>query len=95
MSMIEQKDMEKLQTLSRIDMSDDEKRVFSDEIKAVLEYVSVIQNEASVEIEKEVGILHNIFRADDNPHKSGIYTEKILEEVPQREANYVKVKKIL
>ena len=43
---------------------------------------------------KSVGVL-NVMREDVNPHESGLYTEKILEQAPTREGNYIKVKKIL
>jgi hypothetical protein len=34
-------------------------------------------------------------REDGEPHESGIYTQKILEQAPAREKDYIKVKKIL
>ena len=34
-------------------------------------------------------------REDDNPHAGGIYTEAVLNEAPEREGDYIKVKKIL
>ena len=39
--------------------------------------------------------LCNITREDEKPHKSGVYTKKILSEAPEREGDYIKVKKIL
>ena len=39
--------------------------------------------------------MRNVMREDANPHESGIYTEKMLEQAPAREGNYIKVKKIL
>ena len=47
------------------------------------------------EAEAEVGKLRNVMREDENPYEKGLYTEKLLEEAPEREENFVKVKKIL
>lgn len=41
------------------------------------------------------GVGVNVMREDTEPHESGIYTEKLLSAAPQREGQYIKVKKIL
>ena len=43
---------------------------------------------------ENVGVL-NVMREDKDPHEAGLYTEKILEQAPAREGDYIKVKKIL
>lgn len=42
-----------------------------------------------------VGEIRNVFREDKNPHLSGEFTEDLLAEAPQRQGEFVKVKKIL
>lgn len=94
--MLERKEVEKLIELELVDMSDAEIEQFRGEIDSILGYVSELQTLSSgEEREPQVGELYNVMREDINPHESGIYTEAILKELPQREGEYVKVKKIL
>ena len=94
--MLERKEVEKLIELELVDMSDAEIEQFRGEIDSILGYVSELQTLSSgEEREPQVGELHNVMREDINSHESGIYTEAILKELPQREGEYVKVKKIL
>lgn len=95
---INDKDIEKLGNLARIKLSEEEKNIFSKDIDSILEYVSEIQkvsSNISINSDLQRTVLCNVMREDENSHKSGLYTEKILEEVPQKEGNYIKVKKIL
>ena len=39
--------------------------------------------------------LRNVLREDSKPHETGIYTDKLLEQAPNKGNNYIKVKKIL
>ena len=93
--MIEKKDVEKLAELSRIDISEDEKKMFIKDFDAILGYVSEIQKVSALEPKPQAGKLRNIMREDENPHKSGEFTKAILEEAPSVKNGYVKVKKIL
>mgnify|MGYP000344924570 CR=1 FL=1 len=97
---ISDKEIEKLAGLARIKLSEKEKKGLKKDIESILGYVSEIQ-EVSEEVAKGSPLLQqratlcNVMREDIEPHKSGLYTEKILKEAPQREGDYVKVKKIL
>ncbi len=87
-----------LAKLARIEIKSDEAESLSHEFEAILDYVGEIKkvgklNESS-KLNKEFTI-KNIMREDGEGHKSGIYTEKILEQAPRREGSYIKVKKIL
>lgn len=94
--MVEIKDIEKLAELSRIRISDDEKKVFLKDIDSILNYVEqikeVVENEQFTSPESG---LKNIFREDADPHDSGQFTENLLDCVPEKENAYIKVKKIL
>ncbi len=62
-----------------------------------MEYIAAINK---ISAENEAGGLSavariNVMREDSNPHESGKYTETLLKAAPQREGQYVKVKKIL
>lgn len=95
---ISNKDIEKLGDLARIKLSEEEKKGLKTDIESILGYVSEIQKvssdkERDMTSDKEGHI--NIMREDEKPHESGLYTEKILDNAPEREGDYVKVKKIL
>ncbi len=95
---INDKDIEKLSDLARIKLSEDEKKELTTDIESILGYVSEIQ-EVSSDLDRDTSggsdTLINVMRDDKEPHKSGLYTDKILEEAPDKKDNYFKVKKIL
>lgn len=85
----------KLAKLARIGISDDEAETLSHEFEAILNYVGEIK-EAKLKTGKmEKPILRNVMRDDANPHESGIHTEALLDSAPEREGQFLKVKKIL
>ena len=92
--MITKEDIQKLANLSRIKISDTEAESLTREIDSILVYVGQIQNISAEEV-KDVPTHRNIMRDDVVTHTRGEYTEDILSQVPQREKNYLKVKKIL
>ncbi len=94
--MITPEDIDKLSNLSRIEVSEEEKISFSKEIDSILEYVGQISELASESGETEqTSSVRNVFRQDENPHESGLYTETLLKEAPDSQDGFVKVKKIL
>ncbi len=89
-------DMLYLSGLSRIELTEAEIDRFTKEFGDILEYVARVRGLAEgVSAEPKMGIVHNVFREDKDPHESGIYTEDLLNAAPMRERGYVKVKKIL
>ncbi len=96
--MIEIKDIEKLAELSRLDIPDEEKAGMQKDLDAILSYVSQIED-AHVKVgqndQGDDALVNNVMREDSAPHESGIFKEAILAEAPDREGDYVKVKKIL
>lgn len=94
---ITKKEIENLAALSRLELSEEEKERMRGEFGSILEYVASIQKISSTASEKSRSIVAtvNIMREDENPHESGLYTEKLLSAAPQREGEYVRVKKIL
>lgn len=93
--MIEKKDIEKLAHLSRIEVSEEEKDILRKDMESILNYVSQIKEAVSDVPPKEAGLLRNVMREDKNPHEKGMYTKEIMDEVPDTENGYVKVKQIL
>lgn len=88
----------KLAKLARIEIVPAEAENLSHEFDAILKYVSDVKNVTHAETTTsrygETGPV-NVMREDANPHESGIYTEKLLNEAPERKGEYIKVKKIL
>lgn len=96
--MIKTEDVEKLAKLSRINVCDEEKKIFSKEIEIILNYVDQIKLANEVSNDKRLfgeGELKNVFREDGDFHKPGQFTEDLLKNATEKENGYIKVKKIL
>ena len=83
-----------LAKLARIEISEAEAQELSHEFEGILNYVGEVKSVTAAAGKPEFA-LKNVMREDGEGHESGIYTEKILNEAPAREGNYLKVKKIL
>ena len=90
-----------LAKLARIEIGDEEAESLTREFEAILGYVGEVKSITSpqpLSLLKERGKgrgVFNVMREDIEPHESGLYTERILEQAPAREGDYIKVKKIL
>jgi aspartyl/glutamyl-tRNA(Asn/Gln) amidotransferase C subunit len=94
--MLEIKDIEHLAKLARIELSENEKKSLLKEIEPILGYVAQLKEVTSiVGEEKKAGEHKNITRADGPVTESETYTEAIVAEFPEKDKNYLKVKKIL
>lgn len=84
-------------TLARIEIGDDEAESLSHEFEAILNYVGEVKGVSSDSFKLVADSLpiRNVMRGDGEPHEAGEYTNKILNQAPAREGNYIKVKKIL
>jgi len=94
--MITIKEVEKLAELARIKIDDSEKQSLSKEIDSILSYIDQIK-EATVDIDYTpiAGPVHNIFREDIVSDTSKEDRERILNEAPDREGDFIAVKKII
>jgi aspartyl-tRNA(Asn)/glutamyl-tRNA(Gln) amidotransferase subunit C len=94
--MIEVKDIEKLATLARIKIDDSEKQELTKEIDSILSYVDQIKK-ATVDVDytPAVGSVYNVFREDIAVTTSSADREALLKEAPQREGDFIAVKKII
>ncbi|OGG61962.1 hypothetical protein A3I47_02290 [Candidatus Kaiserbacteria bacterium RIFCSPLOWO2_02_FULL_59_19] len=103
--MADKVDVAALAKLARLEVSDEELAKLEKEIPAILEFVETIQAasaEASASDKSTAGqagepmkALRNIMRADENPHESGKYTEKLLKAAPARDGDRVAVKQVI
>ena len=92
--MISREDIKKLAHLSRIELSEEEEESFVSEIESILGYVGQVTKLSPMN-ESKPREHRNVFRFDENPHESGVFTEALLKEAPSTENGYIKVKKIL
>lgn len=92
-------DIKKLADLARIDMSEDEMESIAKDFDPILAYVGHVQELSKLDENQlrspEDYRLHNIMREDIVTNKSGEYTDKILENAPDTENGFLKVKQIL
>jgi aspartyl-tRNA(Asn)/glutamyl-tRNA(Gln) amidotransferase subunit C len=87
-------DVKKLAALARISVPEETLPKFAAEFDAILGYIDQL---ADLNIKSGEPLLPytNIFRADENPHESGIHTEKLVEQFPASEGNLLSVKQII
>ena len=88
----------KLAELARLEIADDELEKIAKDMGSVLEYIDKIKT-ADIpegdELRIENAGVRNVMVPDENPHETGINTEKLLKEVPEAQDYQIKVKKIL
>jgi len=93
--MIEKGEVEKLSELARIEISEDEKAGLMGDLDVILGYVSEVREVITGDVEPTAGRLRNVMRKDVDPYEVGKFTEEIMEGAPNRDGDYIKVKKIL
>jgi len=88
-------EVQKLASLARIGLSQEEAEALSKDIESILTYIGQI-NELTIDTEEGTVPEHrNVFREDGEPHESGKFTELLTEAFPAREKDALKVKKII
>jgi len=95
--MISKKDIRALSELARINIKKEEEQRLTRDIESILDFVSQIQ-EVKTNVKVGVddqGVIKNTMREDSEPHRSGQYTEDILDEAPHKKVGYFQVKKII
>jgi aspartyl-tRNA(Asn)/glutamyl-tRNA(Gln) amidotransferase subunit C len=92
---MDKKGIESLAKLARIDLTEDEKERLTKEFGEILSYVDTIKKVSEDAPDLPKPQQYNVFREDTVTHDSGVDTETLLSEAPDREGDYLKVKKIL
>jgi aspartyl-tRNA(Asn)/glutamyl-tRNA(Gln) amidotransferase subunit C len=87
------KDIDRLAELSRLDLSEAEKEKYLKDFEAILAYVSEISKVAGTSSDEKPPLL-NVFREDTVTTKTGSFTQAFLEQAPETEGDYVKVKQV-
>lgn len=89
------KDIESLANLARIRLTEEEKEKYAKDIEAVLAYVDKIKEVAVEDKNSDIGAVFNVFR-DDTPREINTEeVEKIKNQFPEREGDFLKAKSIL
>lgn len=92
-------DIKKLADMARIEMTEDEMQEVAKSFGSILEYVGQVQEVNKMsgigDKSKEDYFLHNVMRDDVVTNESGVYRDKIINEIPETENGYLKVKQIL
>ncbi len=83
-----------LAKLARLEVAAEEIAQLESELPGILAFVETIQ-QANVSVETKGTGLHNVMRADENPHDGGAYTEKLLAAAPSREGDKITVKQVV
>ncbi len=92
--MITKEDIKNLADLARIEISDTEAEGLTTQIDSILGYVGQIKDSTG-DVQGVAPKLRNVMRDDVVTNTGGQYTEKLLNNAPSSEGEYVKVKKIL
>jgi aspartyl-tRNA(Asn)/glutamyl-tRNA(Gln) amidotransferase subunit C len=92
--MISPEEVKKLAHLARIEMTPEEETQFASEIDSILGYVAQVDT-VSLQEERKLPQVRNVFRMDEKPHETEMYTHDIIMGAPKKEGNSFKVKKIL
>jgi aspartyl-tRNA(Asn)/glutamyl-tRNA(Gln) amidotransferase subunit C len=93
--MISKKDIENLANLARIRLSEGEKESLAKDVDSILVYVDQIKAAPIGEFKSGAGAVKNVMRDDVVINTSAEDRERILNDAPKREGDYVVVKKIL
>ncbi len=94
--MITVKEIENLANLARIKLDESEKQSLTKEIDSILNYIDEIKKATvNMDFEPAVGSVNNIYREDIPELISNESREAILNEAPDREGDFIAVKKII
>ena len=88
-------DIKKLAEMARLDMTEEELKNMANEFDPILAYVGQVKEVSEISDESPEYILTNVMRDDISTNKTGEYTDKILEEMPDKKDGFLKVKQIL
>lgn len=94
--MASSEEVRKLASLARLSIPDEKLTAFAEGFESILAYVGKLDELTLPEhAERTASPVRNVFRMDAEPHQKGIYTEKLVEQFPDREGDALKVKQII
>lgn len=94
--MISNEEVRKLAALARIHVEESEIEGLREDMNSILDYVGQVKEVAGgLEEDTEIGPLKNVMRRDEDPTNHGAFSKELIAEFPDKEGDYLKVKKIL
>ncbi|MBU6427200.1 Asp-tRNA(Asn)/Glu-tRNA(Gln) amidotransferase subunit GatC [Patescibacteria group bacterium] len=94
--MITEKELERLAILARIKLSEGDKKSLVKEFDSILGYIDQLKKvEVSLDASARVGSVKNVTRPDVVENTSREDRERLLNEAPDRQGDFIAVKKIL
>jgi aspartyl-tRNA(Asn)/glutamyl-tRNA(Gln) amidotransferase subunit C len=91
-------EIKKISELARLEVGSAEATALALEIEAILGYVSQVKDVVGTRLDEEgvvLGQVVNVFREDISPTEPGTFSQELINEFPQKQGDYLKVKKIL
>ncbi|MCX7779057.1 MAG: Asp-tRNA(Asn)/Glu-tRNA(Gln) amidotransferase subunit GatC [Patescibacteria group bacterium] len=88
---ISNKQVEHIAYLARLKLNEKEKKKFSKELSQILDFIEKLKEAETSQIEPFSSDLKNVFRKDEI---KGQKSEDLLEQVPEKEGNFIKTKPI-
>lgn len=94
MAKITKTDVEHVAKLARIEISEKEKEAFTQELSGILDYVSELETAPTENIEpiSQISGLENVVREDKI--EASCDRDLMLENAPEKEKGFIKVKKV-
>lgn len=94
--MITEKELEHLGVLARIKLGEEDKKSLIKEFDSILAYIDQLKKvDISMDSSGRVGAVKNVTRADEQVETTAEDREGLLNEAPDREGDFVAVKKII
>lgn len=94
--MITKEEIEKLANLARIKLNPEEKESLINDVGAILSYVDEIKKvNMDMSSSSKIGSVSNVYREDDTISSSPETIQAIINESPDREGDFIAVKKII
>lgn len=93
---LSKKEVEHIGELARLELTEAEKKKFTRELSAILDFVEKLEKIKTSKVEPMANIsgLENIIRKDE-VKKCDISSEKLLENAPEKEKGFIKVRQVL
>jgi aspartyl-tRNA(Asn)/glutamyl-tRNA(Gln) amidotransferase subunit C len=88
-------DIEHLSLLARLNLSDDEKQLFSTQVDSIIDYINTLNELDTSDVEPTAHILpmKNVFREDIL--KASLPREKAMQNAPEKNDDFYRVPKII